>query len=864
MRETFAKEARPGRAPRLMAIGRLFLRIPLASCLTITVWTAAVASHSVAAGPPAAIRNAVAPSLSTAGQGDFRALFLSIFFTGSLASYLLASAVILAAVGFAESTMGRWRTAAAFLGGHFGALVLYLAAVEAGSALGSDWLASMKRAVVMGPYAGALAAAMAASPLVSALWRRRLRSVAVAVTLMLLLYVGHPITLVAFLGLLCGLVLGQVMHRNTARASRLSAHFARSSSRETRALLSMTVAVFAAGPAMAALAQAPSGPLAVLRDLIVNPVPTIGQLQANCPAAIDLSCAQVVHSPGLNGPGGVALSVVPFLMLLVCAEGLRRGHRLALWLTIGVHVVIAVLSALHLQLFSLFGTYMRTGGRVLSVDSAIVEVLPVVLVPFVIAALLFVSRRHFIVDPDPVLRHRTQVLLPSLFAVFVLGYVIAWFAEDNYHRRAGLLALLTTLPRMFLPYPFSFRYSVSVYPHGFFSTLLFSFGGAIYWLVAMMSVLGLFLSRRLRETRQEFEQALAKELVRMGGGSLSWMALWPNNRYWFNDAGTAGIAYQVHFNVAVTVGGPFGSPADAYAAAEEFTRFCAAHSLAPCWYSVADDQWEHLGRLGYRRVAVAEETLLPIRELEFRGKEWQNVRTAINKARKLGIAALWSTYGELTGSLRAQVHEISEAWVADKALPEMGFTLGSLEELKDDEVLLCLAVDTQGTVHGVTSWLPVFAGGRVVSRTLDFMRRSRGSFPGVMEFLIASAVIHFKETLDVISLSGSPLVKAGTASSGPAGSRTPGPGPAAGAATAATEGDVLGRFLNLLGSGLEPVYGFRSLAAFKARFQPRHRTLYMMYQDPLWLPRIGRAVTEAYMPNISFRQTAKLVREIVG
>ena len=219
-------------------------------------------------------------------------------------------------------------------------------------------------------------------------------------------------------------------------------------------------------------------------------------------------------------------------------------------------------------------------------------------------------------------------------------------------------------------------------------------------------------------------------------------------------------------------------------------------------------------------------------------------------AEELGNAALWSTYGELTGSLRAQVHEISEAWVADKALPEMGFTLGSLEELKDDDVLLCLAVDTEGTVHGVTSWLPVFARGRVVSRTLDFMRRGRDSFPGVMEFLIASSVIHFKETLDVISLSGSPLVNSV---------------PSAAAAPAdSAEGDALGRFLNLLGSGLEPVYGFRSLAAFKARFQPRHRTLYMMYQDPLWLPRIGRAVTEAYMPNISFRQTAKLVREIVG
>jgi phosphatidylglycerol lysyltransferase len=816
------------------------------------MWAAAAGTHSVVSGPSPEVIRVVAKSLESIALGDWRALFFSIFFTGNLASYVLATGMILGCVGLAEITMGTGRTALAFLGGHLGALGLYFTVVQAGSGLGSDWLASMRSAAIMGPYAGALAAVMAASPLLSALWRRRLRSVTVAVTLMLLLYVGHPQTLNSFLGLLCGVGFAKIMHPNTVTPGR----FPRSTSRETRALLSMTVAVFAAGPAIAALAQAPSGPLALLRDLIINPVPTISQLQANCRAAIDLSCTQIIHSPGLNGPGGVALSIVPLLILLVCAEGLRRGNRLALWAAIGVHLVIGVLSALHLQLFSLFGAYMRTGGRVLPVESGIVEVLPVVLVPFVIATLLFVSRRHFLVDPDPVLRRRTAILLPSVFAVFVLGYVIAWFAEDNYHRRAGLLALLTTLPRMFLPYPFSFRYAVSVFPHGIFSTLLFSYGGAAYWLVCMISVLFLFLSRRLRDIRPESELATARDLVLLGGDSLSWMALWPNNRYWFNDARTAGVAYQVHFNVAVTVGGPFGSPRDADRAAEEFTRYCADHSLAPCWYSITDDHWDHLRSLGFRRVAVAEETLLPIREIEFTGKEWQNVRTALNKARKLGIAARWSTYGELSVGLRTQVHEISEAWVAEKALPEMGFTLGSLEELKDEDVLMCLAVDAEGKVHGVTSWLPVFRRGYVIGRTLDFMRRNRHGFQGVMEFLIASAVIHFKDSLDTISLSGSPLVSSRSAGPGSSAEDPPAPGGA--------DGDALGRFLNLLGSGLEPVYGFRSLAAFKARFQPQHRTLYMMYQDPLWLPRIGRAVAEAYMPNISIRQSARLLREIMG
>src|SRR4029453_15712268 len=61
--------------------------------------------------------------------------------------------------------------------------------------------------------------------------------------------------------------------------------------------------------------------------------------------------------------------------------------------------------------------------------------------------------------------------------------------------------------------------------------------------------------------------------------------------------------------------------------------------------------------------------------------------------------------------IRAQLAEISEEWVADKALPEMGFTLGGLDELKDPEVVCCVAGDDDGLVHGVTSWLPVFTAG---------------------------------------------------------------------------------------------------------------------------------------------------------
>lgn len=247
---------------------------------------------------------------------------------------------------------------------------------------------------------------------------------------------------------------------------------------------------------------------------------------------------------------------------------------------------------------------------------------------------------------------------------------------------------------------------------------------------------------------------------------------------------------------------------------------------------------------GFRRVAVAQETRLRIRGLEFRGNEWQNVRTSLNRAAKIGITATWGRYDALPHALRAQVGEVSEEWAAQKRVPEMGFTLGGLDELEDPDVLCCVATDTDGFVYGVTSWLPVYRNGTVVSWTLDFMRRRGDAFPGVMEFLIAAAILHLRESVEVISLSGSPLAREKDEID--------------------QRAEGLAGMLDLVGQALEPVYGFRSLASFKSRFQPDYRTLYMYYQEPLHLPAIGRALSRAYLPGLSVRQSARLLRTLVA
>ncbi|BAS17365.1 uncharacterized protein Cgl0966/cg1103 [Arthrobacter sp. Hiyo8] len=163
----------------------------------------------------------------------------------------------------------------------------------------------------------------------------------------------------------------------------------------------------------------------------------------------------------------------------------------------------------------------------------------------------------------------------------------------------------------------------------------------IFWLVAMAAVWTLLLKRQHGPGGDDPARLAAKALVKRGGESLSWMALWEPNKFWFTPGMDAGIAYQQHGNVALTLAGPFGDPAQAPAATEGFLDYCAHHALVPCLYSCTEELWPMLQSAGFRRIAVAQETRLSIRDLEFTGKAWQNVRTAKNRALKAGVEARW-------------------------------------------------------------------------------------------------------------------------------------------------------------------------------------------------------------------------------
>ncbi|MFF2372338.1 bifunctional lysylphosphatidylglycerol flippase/synthetase MprF [Agromyces sp. NPDC058110] len=322
-----------------------------------------------------------------------------------------------------------------------------------------------------------------------------------------------------------------------------------------------------------------------------------------------------------------------------------------------------------------------------------------------------------------------------------------------------------------------------------------------------------------------------------GGGALSWMATWRDNRHFFGSDPTTVVAYQTHHGVALVLGDPIAPPEKVGATLTEFIDSAERAGFVVCVFSAGAAVRDAMPE-GWRALQIAEDTIVDLPGLEFTGKKWGAVRTAINRGARDDVTFRLTTLSSEPRSVRAQITEISEQWVGDKGLPEMRFTLGSIDEALDPAVRTAIATAADGTVQGFLSWLPVYApGGRVRGWTLDLMRRrDGGSFPPVMEFLIGSSALAFRdEGAEFLSLSGAPLAR----SEDPEDER---------------QIEVI---LDRLGGILEPAYGFRSLHRFKQKFNPRAEPMYLLYSDGADLARIGIALVRAYLPDASVPQLVR-------
>ncbi len=337
------------------------------------------------------------------------------------------------------------------------------------------------------------------------------------------------------------------------------------------------------------------------------------------------------------------------------------------------------------------------------------------------------------------------------------------------------------------------------------------------------------------------EEEAARDLVmRYGGNGTSYMALWPGNALAFDAAHSSFAAYRVKADVAVVLGDPIG-PAEALPGlVRSFAATAAAHGWDHLFYATSNDNLDLYREAGYTLLQVGEEAVIPLGDLSFTGKKWQNIRTAANRATREGVTFHFLEGGAIPPALRAQFDAISAEWEAGRVLPAMEFTLGRTGDVDDPEVYVAAAVDAEGRVLAFVDWLPVPAKKGWV---IDLMRRREGAMSGIMEYLIGMSLLALQERgYRQASLATAPLAdldRDGAAS-------------------------PLQRLLDLVYHRFDAFYNFQSLFEFKAKFQPRWEPVYLAFRSEEELIRATRAIAIAHLPDLNVATLARLVGKVVA
>jgi phosphatidylglycerol lysyltransferase len=434
------------------------------------------------------------------------------------------------------------------------------------------------------------------------------------------------------------------------------------------------------------------------------------------------------------------------------------------------------------------------------------------LVAGLLLAYLVVFRRRFHARSDPVSLQKALLMAPVLGAlVFTYGYV----GLSRHHRHfvwyegAG-------------PVSEAFRSGIAILdPHADPQTETAArFLGSLQiagWL-ARLYLLALLLRAVVLRSRLEAPADEVERLFRAHGRhSLAAFAIQPDKHHLLVAGGRGLAAYAVRRSVALACSDPLCPPEGLRESVGAFAEHCRRNGWTHCVYEAAEENLPVYRALGMRSLKIAEEAVIDLPGFSLAGGKRAALRALVHKVARAGLTVQpYRRDREAVADIDEQLEEISEEWLAEKRLGEMGFTLGrfSLEALEGVRVFLCLSKER---VEAFCSWL-AYRDGRAA--VVDLMRKRRDAVSGTMDLLLAESLLALKEEgLEEASLANAPLANVG-APRGP-----------------------LDRGVAVLFENLNAFYGYKNLFQFKKKFAPRWEGRYLVYPRGSDLPRIAMAMT---------------------
>jgi phosphatidylglycerol lysyltransferase len=428
-----------------------------------------------------------------------------------------------------------------------------------------------------------------------------------------------------------------------------------------------------------------------------------------------------------------------------------------------------------------------------------------------LVAYLWINRRRFYARSDPGSLRLSLFMIPTLAAaVFIYGYVglvhrreqYGWHRDNTPVIEAFQSGILIRESQVDPKTPGAARFLESLQIAGWLSRFY---------------IMVLILRPVILRKRQEASDGAIKRIFNTHSKhSLSAFAIQNDKHHLLLSGETALVAYAVRGSVSLAAGDPLASQEDFEKSVHEYLEYCARNDWTPCIYEASEEYLPVYHSLGLRSIKMAEEALLDLQSFSLSGNKRANLRAMINKTTKSGLEVRSYNRGLRADlSIDEQLEEISQEWLNEKRIGELGFSLGrfSLERINQIPVFLGVLGER---IDAFCSWLP-YQGGQAV--VLDLMRKRKDVVPGTMDFLIYHSLVQLKDMgFATASLANAPLANV----TGPRG--------------------PLERGVALLFEKMNSFYGYKNLFQFKKKFAPQWEGRYLIYPKGADLPRVAYAL----------------------
>ena len=282
----------------------------------------------------------------------------------------------------------------------------------------------------------------------------------------------------------------------------------------------------------------------------------------------------------------------------------------------------------------------------------------------------------------------------------------------------------------------------------------------------------------------------------------AWLALSGDKDLLFSPSGESFLMFRVRGRRWIAMGEPCGRPDERAALMWDFAERADAAGALPVFYAVRGEGLAIVAEMGLVARKIGETALVATADFTLEGRARQNLRTTRNKMERENCCFDVAPAGALSAEVMAELEAISDAWLEAQESGEKQFSMGHFDAAYLSATPLALVRRDDKIIAFANIWRDADKA----EIAIDLMRSVPDAPAGVMDFLFLK-LIEWARTQGVaaVDLGMAPLSGLERRRLAPAFSRI--------GAAVYSEG--------------ERVYGFRGLRAYKAKFSPNWRPMFL-------------------------------------